>query len=389
MRRVRPVMAISAVNLRRLFADKVGLFFTFVLPILIIVLLGAAFSGEDLLVGVVDDDGSELSAQLADALDEEENLSLRRFGSVDELEKAVRRSGAEGGVVIPAGYADALAAGGTATVQYVAEVGSGDAAAFQSRVGAVVAEQAALAQAARLAVAEGGVASFADALALAEATAGEVAVGGLDVSTAGGGARSLTPGQYATIGELVLFVFLIGLAGSGDLVLTRTLGVSRRMLATPLTTRGIVLGEGGGRFGVAGVQSVFIVAFTALLFGIAWGNPFAVTALLVAFALVATGASLLMGSIARNSEQAGSLGPLLGIPLGMLGGCMWPLEIVPEGLRAVGHLTPHAWAVDGLVATMGEGAGLADVTTELAVLLGFAAVLLPLASWRLHRAITG
>jgi ABC-2 type transport system permease protein len=73
--------------------------------------------------------------------------------------------------------------------------------------------------------------------------------------------------------------------------------------------------------------------------------------------------------------------------LGMLAGCMWPLEIVPAPMAVVGHFTPHAWAVDAFVQLMGAGATLPDVLAEVGILLAFAAAILAVAVWRLRRSI--
>ena len=91
----------------------------------------------------------------------------------------------------------------------------------------------------------------------------------------------------------------------------------------------------------------------------------------------------------RNAEQATSIGPPAGIALGMLGGCMWPLAIVPAPMRAVGHLFPQAWAMDAFIALIARDAGLAGIARQLAVLAAFAAVLLALATWRLRRTLVG
>jgi ABC-2 type transport system permease protein len=56
-------------------------------------------------------------------------------------------------------------------------------------------------------------------------------------------------------------------------------------------------------------------------------------------------------------------------------------------VRAVGHFTPHAWALDAIIRLMGQGQGLSEVIRPVAALLAFAAVLLPLAAWRLNRSI--
>ena len=42
-------------------------------------------------------------------------------------------------------------------------------------------------------------------------------------------------------------------------------------------------------------------------------------------------------------------------------------------MRAIGHATPHAWAVGAFMEVIGAGAGLADVATDLGVLAAFAA----------------
>ncbi len=66
---------------------------------------------------------------------------------------------------------------------------------------------------------------------------------------------------------------------------------------------------------------------------------------------------------------------------------MWPLDIVPSALRTVGHLTPHAWAMDGFVGLVFEDAGLTDILGSVAVLAGFAAVFLGLGVLLLRRTL--
>src|SRR5215204_2776767 len=81
--------------------------------------------------------------------------------------------------------------------------------------------------------------------------------------------------------------------------------------------------------------------------------------------------------------------PPVGIALGMLGGCMWPLAIVPQPMRVVGHLFPQAWAMDGFIALIAKGERVPGITLQLAVLAAFAAALLALATWRLRKALVG
>lgn len=160
------------------------------------------------------------------------------------------------------------------------------------------------------------------------------------------------------------------------------------MLSTPTSARTILAGEALGRFGIALVQAAIIVAGSLLFFGVDWGEPLAAAALVVAFCLVGTGAGMLLGATARSEEQAGPLALLLGLPLAALGGSMVPLEVFPATMRAVAKITPHAWANDAFAELLRHDGTLADVLPQLGALLGFAAALLALATWRLRRALT-
>ena len=79
------------------------------------------------------------------------------------------------------------------------------------------------------------------------------------------------------------------------------------------------------------------------------------------FALVATGVGMLLGAVLRNAEQATSIGPPVGIALGMLGGCMWPLAIVPAPHARLRPPVPQAWAMDAFIALIARNAGLAGI----------------------------
>ncbi len=188
--------------------------------------------------------------------------------------------------------------------------------------------------------------------------------------------------------ELVLFMFLTSLTAAADLILTRKLGVARRMLSTPTSTGVIVGGEVAGRFGVALVQGVYIMVGTLLLFGVNWGDPLGAIAILVVFALVGSGAAMLSGALFRNEQQAGGIGVLLGLGLAAIGGAMVPIEVFPDTMKTIALFTPHAWAIDAFGELVRRDGGFLDILPQLGVLAAFAAVFMVLATWRLHRVLT-
>jgi ABC-2 type transport system permease protein len=385
---VRSALTIARLSLLRLSRDRVALFFTFALPLMIITLLSAAIAGGDVVVGVARLDDGPLARELVADLEGGRSVTLRRFDSVSALERAVRLERVQGGMVVPERYDAALRAGEAVGVTLLVDPATQDSAAVRSQVAAAVAAQGAVVQAARFAATSAGGPGFEPALEVARAQAGRGV--GLEVltTTAGDpGLSGMEARDYATVGELVLFLFLIGLTSAGDLVQARRDGTVRRMLATPTPAWAVIVGEGLGKYLILVVQATFIIVLGAGIFGVSWGDPLGVAFVVGTFALVGTSVSLLVGTLARSNEQATSIGPPVGIALAMLGGAMWPLEIVGPVMRAVGHLTPHAWALDAFVELIGNGTSAAGVLPQVGVLLLFSPALLPLAAHRLRRAI--
>ena len=95
-----------------------------------------------------------------------------------------------------------------------------------------------------------------------------------------------------------------------------------------------------------------------------------------------------MGAVLRNDQQAGGVGVMLGLGLAALGGCMLPLELFSPTLQKVAHFTPHAWGLDAFAELVRNNGTIVDILPELGVLLGFAVVLLSLATWRLRATLT-
>jgi ABC-2 type transport system permease protein len=384
------LMAGSA--LRRLARDRLAMFFIVLLPVVIIAIIGITFgdaASERLPVGIADEGAGPLGDDLRAGLAASPALDPRAFDDPDALRKAVRRGVVSAGVVLPAGYDQALRAGQAAEVTFVTDLTRPAPAPVRSAVSAVVARQAAEVGAARFA-AENADVPFDTALTRARALAGDQQQVRVEVTTIGGREDALPTGfNYTAPANLVLFVFITSLAGAAALIEARRLGVTRRMLATPTSASTILFGEALSRFAVALLQGLIIFTVGWLVFGVDWGDPLAALVLVVTFSLVGTGVGMLLGSVLRNAEQATSIGPPVGIALGMLGGCMWPLAIVPEPMRVVGHLFPQAWAMDGFIALIAKGEDVTGIGIQLAVLGGFAAALLALATWRLRRTLVG
>ena len=383
---------IAANSVRRLLRERANLFFVFALPMLLILVLGAAFGGEvDPRVGIVSADSGALGVELKDALDSAEGIAVRDYANRDSVILAVERGQLEAALIVPAGYDESLRAGSPVVLEFVGRPDP-TTQALRNTVQSAATRQGALLRAATFAQTQGTLA-FSEALELA-ATIDEAGPSLTVKREAVGepfGLATLGRFQAGAYSELLLFIFLTSMTGSAALIQSRQLGVSRRMLSTPTPVRTILVGESLGRFAVAMVQGLFIMLGSAVVFGVDWGDPLAAAAILVAFSLGAAGTGMLMGAVFKNDQQAGGLGVVLGLGLAALGGCMLPLSIMKvfsPGLWKVAHITPHAWGIEAFEEIIIRGGGVLDILPQLAVLTGFAAVVFVAATWRLRAALT-
>lgn len=383
------VLAVCANELRRVLRDRTAAFFVAVLPVVIMIVIGTTFGGvtSDLPVGVVDLDAGPSSRQLVAELDRSGALEVEAYTDEGDLRTDVRTGRVEGGVVIPTGYGAALEGGSQAEIRLLTDPAGATATPIRSAVTGAVGEQGRVQAAATFAAEQTGQ-DRAGLVGVAAAEAGASAPVPVAVEEIGDGRqRNLSPFSYTAPSNLVLFLFVNSLAVGAVLATDRQSGITRRLLVTPHPASTIVAGVGLAKFAFALVQGGLILA-VGLLFDVDWGDPLAVVLLTVVFAVVSTSVGLLVGATARSADTAQSIAVPVAIGMGMLGGCMWPLEIVPPAMRIAGHVVPHAWAMDGWTDLVLDGEGLGAVAVELVVLGGYAAVLLSLAAWRLRVALT-
>jgi ABC-2 type transport system permease protein len=199
-------------------------------------------------------------------------------------------------------------------------------------------------------------------------------------------AAPLSPFAYVAPADLVLFLGITLLVLSASLVESRRLGMLRRLAAAPVRQGAIVAAQIASRLLVAAGQSAGLLLVGVVIFRVHWGDPLAVGLVIGLLSLSYSGASVLIGTGSRTEEQAVALAVVIGIAGGMLGGCLYPLDVVGSTVRAVGHLVPQAWAMDAFIKMIYHGAGLAAVLPDIGALAVFAAVLTGLAVWRYDRA---
>jgi len=383
------VLSIAAANLRRMFRERSNLFFVFIFPIAIILLIGIQFGGGFTpVIGVVVPQDQGLAGMIEEALGNSEGIDTRAFEDDESLIAAVERGQVQAGVFLPADLEDTVAAGDQAKIRFVLRP-DGGGPQLQSVIASAVSRVMKPVGAAQFAAGETD-RDFAIALDRARSLGPSIPEIDVEAMTVGEALFPPSMGRFdlGAPQQLVLFTFLTALAGSAALILSRQLGISERMLSTPTLVNTIVVGESAGRFAVAFVQGLYIMVLTWIIFGVDWGDPVGAFLILTLFSAVGAGAGMLMGSVLDNDQQAAGIGVVASLGLAALGGAMMPLELFSPTHKTVAHATPHAWALDGFAELVRRDGDTMDILPELGILAIYAAVLLGLAAWRLRVAIT-
>lgn len=386
-------VAIAGVSLRRFFRDRSNVFSVFLFPILLVLLLGSMQGGaSNPRLGFHVETPDAFSTQLLEGLEGIDGLVVKELGSEEAAVRAVERGEIEAALMLPDGYAATLQSGGEVELRYVSRTQNEQLQGINTAIGSVVSQQSTILRTARFAE-ENGAGAFDEALAIA--TEAQMVLPPVEVvaSTAGEPFALAGLGQFDIYAQtmLVLFIFLTTLQGAAALVQSRRLGVTRRMLSTPTPARTVLFGEGLSRLAIALVQGLVIFLGTWLIFGVDWGNPLLALVVLVVFALVSSGAAMLLGAVVSNDQQAGGLATMIGLGLAALGGAMFPLavfELLSTTVWRVAHITPHAWALESFEELVGYGGGFGDIAGFLLILLGYAAVFFTLGTWRLRAILT-
>jgi ABC-2 type transport system permease protein len=194
------------------------------------------------------------------------------------------------------------------------------------------------------------------------------------------GKDDLKPVQLYAPGFTILFVFLAAQATAQSIYEEKKLGSFRRLLAAPINKMSILIGKMLPNFIIVLTQVVVIFGLSMFVYPLlgldpmTLGNdPLALVLVSLAVALCSTSLGILIIGFARTESQISGISTVALWVMGVLGGAFFP-SFLMGGLGNMGQVTPHYWAIQAYQDLLVRGQGLADVTTEMAVLLGFTLV---------------
>lgn len=378
---MRQLLVLTASDLVQRVRDKSVIIFALVVPLALMSVFNLVFgAAEDLeidpvTVAVSAPAGDEMAQVLTGAvrdLDGADGLDV----TVEEVDEDTGRAYVDDGdaavaVLVPDGFGRAARTGQPVTVEAV----RGDEAGIEADI--------------VLSVVDGVLQQFGSGAVTARAALAEGVppdqLGRLvQQATAGGPAYELTQGETSdeqldagaalVAGQAGLFLLFTVSFGVTGLLVDRETGTLERLRSMPIPGWLIVASKALVSFILGAVATGILLTVGSVLFDADFGSVPAVAALVLAAAAAGTSVMFLIVRVANTAEQAGVATSIVAVVLGIGGGAFFPVNAAGP-LAGLLDLNPVAALLRGLGTTSGGG-GLADISTPLAIMLGFAVVML-------------
>lgn len=355
---------LTIANIRSFTRDRAALFWTFAFPVIFILLFGAIFSGNGNVtykVGWVDQDGTAASAQLRSAFGVVTLLNVRD-GTLAASLDAMRKGDLQGVIVLPKGYAAAVAAStgqagstGAVSLELYTDPSQQTASTTIRQVVAQVVNSVNLALTGRPRV---------------------LAVADRALQT-----QDLTNAAYLVPGILGMALMQLGVFAAVPLVAQREKLILKRLSATPLRRWTLVGSNVVLRLLIGLVQAALIMGIGVSVFGVqVLGALWLLAGLVILGALTFTSIGYVVASFARTEESANGIVQVIQFPMMFLSGVFFPLEIMPSVLRPVATILPLTYLGDALRQVMVNGSPYAPLPVDVGVLAGWLIVCLAISA---------
>jgi ABC-2 type transport system permease protein len=194
---------------------------------------------------------------------------------------------------------------------------------------------------------------------------------------------SLKPIQYLTPGILSWGVAVSAVFGSAlTLVSWRRKQVLRRIRLAPVSATSVLSSRILVSAGVALVQGATFIGVASLpVFGLKLSGDWWLAIPLLLLGTIAFFAlGMLVGAFAKTEEAASAAANIVVLPMAFLSGTFFPVDQAPAWLQTVSKIFPLRHMNDGMLDVLVRGKGIEALLVPSAILVGFALVVGFLAS---------
>jgi ABC-2 type transport system permease protein len=401
MKRLTHIWFIALKDLKLFATDRGALLFFILFPFLFIVLfnfmnLGVTEDAKLQLHIVSEETEGSYSYQIIDALESSGDFEIT-FMDYDQAYQAVEDEEISGFIAFPADFTEGIITGAGTQLEVVTYAEaiedsmafSGISQSIASQVGSVRSIVATLEQ-----LKEQEAITLEDKAKIEQiieqvvehALSGQ-GVGGQSfieyMTEKVGDVEEESPANWVIPGYLVMFVFFGAALGAEIIVRERQNNTLERLMASTVRREAILGGIFTGTAAKGLIQILLFWVVGLLLFNMDMGNsPAAVIILSILMVIVSAAFAIMLATLVKTQRSAGSIAVLASLVLAPLGGCWWPLFVLPEWMQALAKITPHGWATTGFNKLMLFGSDFSAVVPEMLALLGFAILFGIIAVWR-------
>ena len=360
-------LAVARKELRQIGRDRRTLMILVFIPVFFLLLYGYAlnFDIRNIPLAIEDRDGTPESRALAAAFLNSGYFEIAAVVHAPrELERLLDTNRARAALIVPDGFARALASGRPAPVQVVV---NGDNANTATTV---------------IGYAQSIFREFAPAPGRVRAQPPLGVEPRIWYNPELRSTLFLVPG-------LIAYIAMITAVASTALSIVREKenGTMEQVRMAPIGTLPFLVGKTVPYFAIALVSAGLIIVAAMVLFDLPMrGSPFALLVALSLFLIGALATGLLISTVAESQQVAFQIALLISLlPTLILSGFIFPIASMPAALQAITTLVPARYFLVALRGIVLKGAALGTLAAPLLALALYAAVMLLLAAFRLSR----
>lgn len=373
-----PIATYVRIDVKRLFRDKVAIFFVFFFPLIFLIIFGSIFGGDsdvNFRVAVINQAQNQATDELVNKIfpseeakknNDEAAKSIFKVDEdvtgIDQAKEKMNRGQLDATIIFPAGFGDAKDGqnypSGEVQVLYDQNNESGGSA-LASVLEGIFND-----------INEGLVPSVTPFTVKAESTA----------------TKGLTQFDYTFSGILGFTMLSLGIFGPTTVFpRLKQRGVLRRYHTTTLKVWQYFIGNVLSNAFIGFLAAGLMIAIALLFFDLNMRGNYLNLLVIVALGVTLLfGIGLAIGGWAKNENQAAPIAQLATLPMMFLSGVFFPTFLMPEVLQNITKFIPLTPIIDSVRLIITENASLIDLGPQLLVMAAWT-VIIYLVAFRVFR----
>lgn len=161
--------------------------------------------------------------------------------------------------------------------------------------------------------------------------------------------KNLSAMEYYSAAMLIMFLLFGVNFGIRRMVEERENNTLKRLMSTRVNRFTLITGKYLGLLFITSVQSVILILFTSIVYGVDWGDSVLGLVLVIGCSILAASAlGMFIASVSGTAKAADAISMVLIQSFTIIGGGMVPLFIMPDMMKKTAKITLNYWAVRAL-----------------------------------------